>query len=130
MSRMYWQNARRRITSEYNSLLTRTDPSFRLVAYLSREDVMKSLLQWVVSGLDELDQEASEAQMSSFDHAVSSPQLNPSYRASPVPGSGPNSPPLTPANLGEESLDETRTEGIRLSDGMDRQQSGDELRAR
>lgn len=91
---------------------------------------MKSLLQWVVSGLDELDQEASEAHIASFDHAVSSPELYPSYRASAVTGAGPNSPPLTSGKLGEEILEDTRPEAFRPSDGLDRQQSRDELRSR
>jgi len=64
----------------------------RLVTYLSRDDSVKSLLQWVISGLDELDEAAELANSASFDHAVSSP-LYPSYshHAAAVPGPGPDS---------------------------------------
>lgn len=92
---------------------------------------MKSLLQWVVSGLDELDQHASEADTASFEHAMSSPELYPSYQPLAVPGPGPNSPPLEPAKLGED------VNGMQLSDSsvglggsLDRQKSAEDPRAR
>ncbi len=80
---------------------------------------MKSLLSWVVSGLDELDQQASGADTASFDHAMSSPGLYPSYQPLAVPGPGPNSPPLQPGKVVEEVQEV----------GMSRQQS-DDSRAR
>jgi hypothetical protein len=56
------------------------------------------LLQWVVAGLDELDQQASEADLAALDHILEQPELYPSYKFRPsVPGPGPGSPPLEPA---------------------------------
>lgn len=56
------------------------------------------MLQWVVAGLDELDQQASEADLAALDHILEQPELYPSYKLGPsVPGPGPGSPPLEPA---------------------------------
>lgn len=56
------------------------------------------MLQWVVAGLDELDQQASEADLAALDHILEQPELYPSYKFRPsVPGPGPGSPPLEPA---------------------------------
>ncbi|KAK4687361.1 hypothetical protein P7C73_g2753, partial [Tremellales sp. Uapishka_1] len=122
----------------------------KLVTYLSREDSIKSLLQWVISGLDELDQEAAEAFSASVRHASSTPDLFPSYRFLqdlPVPGPGPNSPPLEPAKMAEaqQEQDEPSSsagidprigfspgdlEGIGLGQGLDNGHDGaeDEVR--
>lgn len=40
----------------------RTDEYCRLVNFLSKDDSIKSLLHWVVSGLDELDEESRQAE--------------------------------------------------------------------
>ncbi|WVR09507.1 hypothetical protein IAU60_006575 [Kwoniella sp. DSM 27419] len=75
----------------------------KLVAFLSREDSVKSLLQWVIAGLDELDQAAAAADVECLSQALSSPDLYPSYRAPQpmvIPGTGPSSPPLVPSNIG------------------------------
>ncbi|WVO14470.1 hypothetical protein L204_102105 [Cryptococcus depauperatus] len=78
----------------------------KLIAFLSREDSAKSLLQWVVAGLDELNQAAAAADTEIISLAISSPDLYPSYRVSApliIPGTGPDSPPaLLPATLVEE----------------------------
>jgi hypothetical protein len=96
-----------------------TDSPTRLVAYLSREDAIKSLLQWVISGLDELDQEAVLADSISFDHAMISPEAFPRYKSAtgsgppaPVPGPGPDSPPLEPGKLGDEGIGEEDGNGL------------------
>lgn len=78
--------------------------SNRLVNYLSKDDVIRSLLNWVTSGLDELDHEDQMAESASLDHIVSSPGLFPSYQLRPLAtdsGAGPDSPPLEPAKLAE-----------------------------
>ncbi|WVQ95068.1 hypothetical protein IAU59_002160 [Kwoniella sp. CBS 9459] len=80
----------------------------KLVSYLSREDSVKSLLQWVIAGLDELDQAALAADTECLSQALSSPDLYPSYRAPQtlvIPGTGPNSPPLEPAKMMDVDLD-------------------------
>nr|XP_019044808.1 hypothetical protein I302_06722 [Kwoniella bestiolae CBS 10118]OCF23738.1 hypothetical protein I302_06722 [Kwoniella bestiolae CBS 10118] len=69
----------------------------KLVSYLSREESVKSLLNWVVSGLDELNQQAEEADERSLNLALTSPSYQSSFPASTkvnVPGTGPGSPPL------------------------------------
>lgn len=84
-----------------------------LVTYLSKEDHIKSLLQWVVAGLDELDQEAEKSDSASFQHAISSPHLFPSFQFTPVtpaPAPGPGSPPLEPAKMADEG-EETKEGG-------------------
>ncbi|OCF31525.1 SIT4-associating protein/190 [Kwoniella heveanensis BCC8398] len=81
----------------------------KLVSYLAREDSVKSLLQWVIAGLDELDQAALDADTECLSQALSSPDLYPSYRAPQplvIPGTGPNSPPLEPAKMMDVDLDE------------------------
>ena len=98
------------------------------MTYLSKDDSVKSLLQWVISGLDELDQAAELANSASFNHAVTSP-LYPSYHhhAAAVPGPGPDSPPLEPAKIPEESTDETsfpdNIRDIGLGQGLERTES-------
>lgn len=80
----------------------------KLVTFLSREDSAKSLLQWVIAGLDELDQAAAIADSEVLSHAITSPDLYPSYKsptALVVPGSGPGSPPLDPAKSRENGVD-------------------------
>ncbi len=75
----------------------------RLVGYLCKEDSIKSLLQWVISGLDELDQQATEAHSALFDHAIS---LYPSYQGRRnIPGPGPGSPPLEPLRIPDPDPD-------------------------
>ncbi|WVQ80146.1 hypothetical protein IAT38_002251 [Cryptococcus sp. DSM 104549] len=77
----------------------------RLITFLSREDSAKSLLQWVVAGLDELDQQAALADSECLSYAITSPDLYPSYQAPAsllVPGTGPGSPPLEPVKFGQE----------------------------
>ncbi|WVF67561.1 hypothetical protein IAT40_002319 [Kwoniella sp. CBS 6097] len=79
----------------------------KLVSYLAREDSVKSLLQWVIAGLDELDQAALAADTECLSQALSSPDLYPSYRAPQplvIPGTGPNSPPLEPAKMMDVDL--------------------------
>lgn len=79
----------------------------KLITFLSREDSVKSLLQWVVAGLDELDQAAAIADSEVLSHAITSPNLYPSYKspaALVVPGSGPGSPPLNPVKPGENGV--------------------------
>ncbi|KAK8854680.1 hypothetical protein IAR55_003419 [Kwoniella newhampshirensis] len=105
----------------------------KLVAYLSREDPIKSLLQWVIAGLDELDQAAAAADEESFNQALTSSDLYPSYRAvgttnplhfgtitgtgkSQIPGTGPGSPPLEPAKLVDVEIQEVK-EGEERKDG-------------
>ncbi|ODO11173.1 hypothetical protein I350_01777 [Cryptococcus amylolentus CBS 6273] len=86
----------------------------RLVTFLSREDSAKSLLQWVVAGLDELDQAAADADDEIIAQAITSPDLYPAYKAPTplvIPGAGPGSPPLEPAKLGEVNGDQGRKEG-------------------
>jgi SIT4-associating protein SAP185/190 len=81
-----------------------------LITYLSKEDHIKSLLQWVVAGLDELDQEAEKSDTASLQHAISSPHLFPSFQLTPMsraPAPGPGSPPLEPAKMADESDDNT-----------------------
>ena len=95
---------------------------------------MKSLLQWVVAGLEDLDHKAAQASSASFEHAVASP-LFPSYRlpdSSPLTyGSGPGSPPLEPAKQAEVQgpstggEDEDPTRGIGLGQGFDTKLAGD-----
>jgi SIT4-associating protein SAP185/190 len=72
---------------------------------LAREDHIKSLLQWVVAGLDELDQQAEQSDIESFEYAVAS---FPSYsqQVRPVPAPGPGSPPLEPAKMADGAEDE------------------------
>lgn len=69
---------------------------------LSKEDSVKSLLQWVVAGLEELDQQSRKAGEASYDHAVSSPELYPSYRAM--------SSPLVPAAMPPPPTEEPEVE--------------------
>jgi SIT4-associating protein SAP185/190 len=75
-------------------IVVQTDGS--LVTYLSKEDHIKSLLHWVVAGLDELDEQAHKSDLASFAHAVAS---LPSYTRQYKPG--PGSPPLEPAKVDE-----------------------------
>ncbi|WWC90494.1 uncharacterized protein L201_005430 [Kwoniella dendrophila CBS 6074] len=63
----------------------------KLVSYLSREDSIKSLLTWVVAGLDELNQQAEESDKKSLDLAINSNDYHPTFQHSPI-SSGPNSP--------------------------------------
>lgn len=51
----------------------------RLITFLSREDSVKSLLHWVTSGLDELNEQASKAEESAFDEAVASKDVYPPF---------------------------------------------------
>lgn len=82
---------------------------------------MRSLLQWVVSGLDELDEQAALANSASFDHAASSP-LYPSYRHhDTIPLAGPSSPPLEPAQIPDLPPDIIPGSGL----GLERQDSHD-----
>jgi hypothetical protein len=107
----------------------------RLAVYMSSQAAVKSLLQWVISGLDELDQEAALADSISFDYAVTSPDFYPSYRGSEtlatpptVPGPGPDSPPLEPAKIVEDD-EEGQGEGglgVVLGQGLAKQEGGDE----
>ncbi|WRT68522.1 uncharacterized protein IL334_005499 [Kwoniella shivajii] len=93
----------------------------KLVSYLSREESVKSLLQWVVAGLDELNQQAKEAENECLNIALTSPDLYPSYRPSTsspsssrplvIPGTGPNSPPLETPNLVNVDLNDTPKNG-------------------
>lgn len=71
---------------------------------------MKSLLQWVVAGLDELDQAAAKSDSESLQHAITSTQIFPSIQLTPVsaPAPGPGSPPLEPAKIDD---DEEKKEG-------------------
>ncbi|WWD19174.1 hypothetical protein CI109_103632 [Kwoniella shandongensis] len=110
----------------------------KLVAYLSREDPIKSLLHWVVAGLDELDQQAAIADRESLNQALSSSSdLYPSYRhgvgnvpslhfgsnveggSSQIPGTGPGSPPLEPSKLVDVEIHEVR-------EGEDRKEEEEE----
>lgn len=96
-------------SSNFDQLLTRSPPASveelldepdilseakaqnaKLISYLSREDAIKSLLTWVTSGLDELDSEAAEADLLSYQHAQAKIT---------VPGPAPGSPPLTPMEM-------------------------------
>lgn len=52
----------------------------RLVSYLSREDSVKSLLQWVTSGLDDLDEEADKAADAAYAKALASTDAYPPFR--------------------------------------------------
>lgn len=95
-----------------------------LVTYLSKEDHIKSLLQWVVAGLDELDQAAEKSNTASFQHAISSPHLFPSIQLTPIssaPVPGPGSPPLEPAKMADEGSDD--------KDGVDQSPYSPELPA-
>ncbi|WVQ72127.1 hypothetical protein IAR50_001672 [Cryptococcus sp. DSM 104548] len=86
----------------------------RLVTFLSREDSAKSLLQWVVAGLDELDQAAADADTEIIAQAIASPDLYPAYKAPTplvIPGAGPGSPPLEPAKLGVVNGDKGKKDG-------------------
>ena len=56
----------------------------------------------MVSGLDELDQQAADADEASFEYAVKLPEHHPSVQHPvTVPGPRPDSPPLEPAKLEE-----------------------------
>lgn len=72
---------------------------------MAKEVHIKSLLQWVVAGLDELDQQAERSDIESFEYAIAS---FPSYSAQvrPAPTPGPGSPPLEPAQLADQDQDE------------------------
>ncbi len=91
---------------------------------------MKSLLQWVVSGLDELDQQASEADTASIRHVMASLDLYPSYRPLSVPGPGPSSPLLVPAKLVEEVQGAGWSEAVGLGGGLERQRSSEDSHSR
>ena len=84
--------------------------------FLSSKDSVNSLLHWVIAGLGDLDHEAALADSQSLDQALASPNIYPSYRpmdlfdSKRVPGTGPDSPPLEPAKLADETLLE-QTEG-------------------
>ncbi|RXK35273.1 hypothetical protein M231_07471 [Tremella mesenterica] len=82
----------------------------KLAAFLSREDCVKSLLQWVVAGLDDLDQEAADADSALYTHVLGSadPFTSYNFQPLPVPGPGPASPPLEPAKMVDE------LDGLRL----------------
>lgn len=130
-------------TSESPTRLSPYMAHVRLVSYLAKDDSIKSLLQWVVSGLDDLDQQAALADSQCFDHVIASPSLYPSYQlhqalpvGSEVPGPGPNSPPLEPAKVeanaekeqdGEEEAFPGNIRDIGLGQGLERQQSRDDL---
>lgn len=96
-------------------------PSFSnsLITFLSKEDHIKSLLQWVVAGLDELDQAAEKSDSASFKHALASPHVFPSFHLTPAPvpasasapGAGPGSPPLEPAKMVDEVASESSSAG-------------------
>nr|XP_018261596.1 uncharacterized protein I303_06036 [Kwoniella dejecticola CBS 10117]OBR83754.1 hypothetical protein I303_06036 [Kwoniella dejecticola CBS 10117] len=98
----------------------------KLVSYLSREESVKSLLTWVVAGLDELDQQAHEADEEVLSIALTSPDLYPSYRPSfqslsnvPIPGQGRNSPPLgpeTPSSGPSKLVSETKEDSENSED--------------
>nr|XP_019011578.1 uncharacterized protein I206_03680 [Kwoniella pini CBS 10737]OCF50359.1 hypothetical protein I206_03680 [Kwoniella pini CBS 10737] len=80
----------------------------KLMSYLSKEESVKSLLTWVVAGLDELNQQAKEADDQLMNKALTSTDFYPSYKPSfqslSIPGNGPNSPPLEPSlSLGPPS---------------------------
>ena len=126
---MSWQSVKHRTISECIAPGL-ANPLPRLVAYLSREDAMKSLLGWVVSGLDELDQQALEADTASFHHVFSSLDLYPSYRSLRVPGPGPNSPPMEPAKMVDEVKEEVLPGGVSMEGGFDRQKSSEDSRSR
>ena len=115
---MCWLKSRLRIigTSE---LLFKLTPS--LVTYLSKEDHIKSLLHWVVSGLDELDEQAHKSDLASFAHAVAS---IPSYaqQFKPAPGS----PPLEPAKVDEAPYSPDLPAG--LGQGLDTNEGDDDTK--
>jgi len=75
-------NARRKTTSKRCSI-KHADP--RLVTYLSKEDSVKTLLQWVISGLDKLDEEAVLADSACYDQVAH----NPSFQLPDSPSTDP-----------------------------------------
>ena len=61
---------------------------------MAKEDHIKSILHWVVAGLEELDEQAEKSDLASFKHAVASiPSYTQQFK------SAPGSPPLEPANM-------------------------------
>ncbi|ORX38413.1 SIT4 phosphatase-associated protein-domain-containing protein [Kockovaella imperatae] len=118
----------------------------KLMHYLGSKDAVKSLLHWVIVGLDDLDSEAALADSQLLDHAMNSSDVFPAYRpasGTDILGTSPDSPPLEPAKMADESIDaissmstpENDSESsqlgtasiIGLGRGLERQQSSDEL---
>lgn len=79
------------------------------MTYLSREESVKSLLGWVTSGLDELDQQAEKEDDEAYAKALKSDEAYPPYERvgeesakerAPTPPLSPSSPPAVPSGIG------------------------------
>jgi SIT4-associating protein SAP185/190 len=103
---MFCRNANRRITSEPRR--THSHPACahgRLVNFLSKDDSIKSLLHWVVSGLDELDEQSRQAEQVCLAKARGNAGMYPSYHAAISPkGASTSDLPLDPAQIAEDNL--------------------------
>jgi SIT4-associating protein SAP185/190 len=115
---MCWLKSRLRIIGTFKQLSKLINS---LVTYLSKEDHIKSLLHWVVSGLDELDEQAHKSDLASFAHAVASV---PSYAQQFKPG--PGSPPLEPAKVDEAPYSPDLPAG--LGQGLDTNEGDDDTK--
>jgi len=114
---MSWPRSRLRIIGT-SRLETVADS--RLVTFLAKEDHVKSLLHWVVSGLDELDEQAEKSDLASFEYAIAS---LPSYREQIRPG--PGSPPLEPVKSPVEEAPYSPDLPAALGQGLDTKEGDD-----
>ena len=93
----------------------------RLVSFLSREQSLKSLLQWIVSGLDELNDQIRDGEEAALAKAIADPDAYPPFdpslaSSSPIKGESRDdapeveSPPLEPAKMAEEAMRRAESE--------------------
>lgn len=104
----------------------------RLVSFLGREDTIKSLLQWIVSGLDELNEQIAQAEEAALQKALSDPEQYPSYQSelllSAIDSKAgtstatdmSESPPMEPAKMAEEAMRRAESERDFMSASYER----------
>lgn len=80
--------------------------NYRLVNFLSKDDSIRSLLHWVVSGLDELDEESRKAEQACLVQARHDEQRYPTFHTSSETSSDSVPVPLDPVKVAEENLAE------------------------
>lgn len=91
--------------------------TIRLITYLSREDSVNSLLHWVTSGLDELDEQAARAEDKAFRKALASKDVFPEFK---VEGGDSGSTSTTEkGKSGDESDPVSPGMGIGLGEGLE-----------
>lgn len=108
MIAMFCKSASRRTTSEpvVPGFLEPSADMARLVNFLSKDDSIKSLLHWVVSGLDELDEQSRQAERTCLAKARGETDTYPIFGGSTSSESGAETSvePLEPAKVAEDNL--------------------------